>query len=282
MVKRFCGLVLVAILTSVIITYSFADMVFLVYTDTHFTYPSGTTNTRDIASIAQVNTFDPAPVFIANAGDMAEAGLRREYDAYKKAVKEFKSTIALYEGSPGNHDMTRGMGALYYRERIGAVHSNFTYDINGKKPGQTGYDASTAYQFLILNEGMLNHGDGWFPRMELNWIKDSLDKGVAKNGAPVVCFFHHPTNEKSNTWGDGWMVGNDRVLTNLLKDYNVRLMLYAHVHIQQNYTGVNDNIPAYSFDGVWDPVSGGRYGGVGYMTVSASKVEVRDYPTNGT
>ncbi len=193
-------------------TTGLADFVFLMYTDTHVVYPSGTTNTRDAAAVAQVNTMSPLPKFVVNAGDTVEAGLRREYDTYKGIVKNFNSSIVLYNGSL-HSEITRGMGAVYYRERIGPVHSGFSYDINGNDSASQNYDPATAYQFLVLNEGMLNHGDGWFSRMELNWIKESLDKGVAKTGAPVVCFFHHPAQEKSNTWGDGWMVGNDRVLT---------------------------------------------------------------------
>ncbi|MFA5859161.1 MAG: fibronectin type III domain-containing protein [Elusimicrobiota bacterium] len=263
--------------------HSSADFVFLVYTDTHIQYPTASTNTRATDTMTMINNMSPLPKFVANAGDMVEAGLRREYDTYRNIVKNFNSSIALYEGSPGNHDMTRGMGGLYYRERIGAVHSSFMYDINGNHSSAAGFDPTNGYHFLILNEGMLNHGDGHFPRFELDWIKSTLDASpVASIGRPVICFFHHPTSERADTLGEGDMIDNDRALIELLKNYNLTLMLYGHVHSKQNYTSTSDAVPAYSFYGTMDNPSTGIYGGVGYMTVSPSKIEVRDYPLNGS
>gem|GEM_PF-2183031 len=282
--KKMCFCVLTILLCISSIVY--ADFQFLVFTDTHILYPTGYTNPRAQAAVTMVNSMSPAPKFVANPGDMAEAGLRREYDMYKSIVKNFNSSIALYEGSPGNHDSIRGAGSINYRERVGAARSSFMYDVNGNHSSAAGFDPTKAYHFLLLNGAMCNNGDdGHMSRPELDWIKSTLDASpVASIGGPVVCFLHHPVDETASTMGEGRYVDNARVLVELLKNYNVTLMLYGHVHSKKNYTGTNDNVSAFSFDGVMDENTAGSgiYGGVGVINISPSKIEVRDYPTNGT
>ncbi|MFA5859965.1 MAG: PQQ-binding-like beta-propeller repeat protein, partial [Elusimicrobiota bacterium] len=184
------------------------------------------------------------------AGDMVEAGLRREFDKYNDIARAFHPKIKVY-GVPGNHDVTRGMGAIYFRERVGSTRHAVLYPPLPGKP---------RFLFLAVNNSLSNHGSGHFTRDELRWVEAQLlDADSKYPGINIIAAFHHPTRESGeNAAGEGVNVDNSQVFLELMKKYNIRALIAGHSHNNSKYAG-NDGIPTFSTTGVYKKPNGGGF-----------------------
>lgn len=221
---------------------------FVLNPDIHINYPTAKANTWYQKTISEINALSPLPAFIINAGDMVEAGLRREFDKYREIADTFDKSIKVY-GVPGNHDVTRGMGGLYFLERIGPTHHSFLYPPDAPE-----------FLFLLLNGNLFNHGSGHFSRQELAWTENELKKTDTKYpGIKVITAWHHPSGEShGNAAGEGAYVDNDKMFLELVKKYNIMTLFFGHTHSNAVFKG-NDGIPAMSTTGVYKTPAGGGF-----------------------
>jgi len=245
-----------------------ADFNFILLTDTHILSDnSSVQNQRTALCINEINTFSPKPAFIVNTGDVTEAGLASEYEKYVNILFNLDPSIAKYEGTPGNHDVTRGMGLVRYRDALG--YANYSFDYGG-------------YKFIILSAATHNFGDGHFSRLTLTWLKNIL-QNLSTPDMPIITFWHFPTKTQGRIdFDEGLSIDNIEVLENILKDYNIYFHVFGHSHA--NYVYYYDNIPGICGHGTWDSTSKefgtGTYGGCNIFYVTQNKIEVRAKPIN--
>jgi len=256
-------------LSLLLVFLAYADFNFILLTDTHIlSNDSSIYNQRTGMCVNEINTFFPQAAFIINTGDVTEAGLTSEYEKYINILSNLNPAIVKYEGSPGNHDVSRGTGLVRYRDALG--YANYSFDYEG-------------YKFIILSAATHNFGDGHFSRLTLAWLKDILQNHLPEPHMPIITFWHFPTKAQGRIdFDEGLSIDNIEIIENILKDYNIYFHVFGHSHA--NYVYYYDNIPGICGHGTWDNTSreygSGTYGGCNVFYITKNKIEVRAKPIN--
>jgi outer membrane protein assembly factor BamB len=189
-----------------------ADFAFVHISDTHVTADEkpGSPAHRDSAMFRELSALDPKPAFLANTGDVCEAGTPDEYEVFRRVVKE-NLTLPIYS-APGNHDsrwnplgkegFTRGTGqALYQSWDYENVH------------------------FVLLDATVTLQHWGHFDRAMLDWLDADLKK--IGTDRPVVIGMHHWLGRGAAA---AIQIDNEHELLERVAPYNVRLWIIGHGH----------------------------------------------------
>lgn len=214
---RSAALSLLLLLT--LATQGRADFTFVHTSDTHVGETDGPESraASDAALYREISKLEPRPAFVFNTGDVCEIGTDREYEIYRKTVRE-NLTIPAHD-APGNHDVRWNP-----RGKEG-------YTLGTGQPLYHSWDKDGVH-FIALDSTVLLQHWGHFDQAQLNWLANDLKKvGPAR---PVVVGFHHPIGR------DGSQVDNEQALLDVLSPYNVRLFLIGHGHsdIQWSVNGI--------------------------------------------
>ncbi len=147
----------------------------------------------------------PAPRFAVISGDVFEYGAIGDSWAHFDEV--FAALPYPVYPAAGNHDLTWNLIVDGMRARFGGEH--YSWDSGG-------------VHFAALSSASPLEPLPSFNARTRAWLADDL--AALPAGTPVVLTFHHPPS-------DGTLAGGERdTLLDLLRDYNVVLLLYGHGH----------------------------------------------------
>ncbi len=220
------------------------------------------------ASIREINALEPRPALLWAQGDICLQGGAEP--SYLECLELAQMPV---RNGAGNHEMMtrhkdprddyhRLFGPTYYSFDFGGVHCIV---LDGNKPirGAQGW------------KGVVGSVDG----SELSWLR--ADLAAQPNGKPIIVGVHIPivtTYPERRRRGPKdapyWEVANDKVLTDLFTQHNVRLVLQGHMHENERDTvGGVEYVSSISVCGSWWKAGPGMERGVdnsprGYRIVS--------------
>lgn len=203
----------------------------------------GTRKTK--ASIREINALDPTPAFIMVQGDICiQAGQGKNcVDCF--AVSKIPTRIGI-----GNHEIMakqenpygayeRLFGPTYYSFDWGPVHFIV---MNGNKAMPLGKGNATVH--------------GAVEGSELAWLE--ADLAAQPKGKPIIVGVHipivstYPARRTDLDDGPFWETPNDKLLTDLLARYHVKLVLQGHMHENERITvGGVEYVESVSLSGSW-------------------------------
>lgn len=146
-----------------------------------------------------------SPVFAINGGDVTDYGWRGEYENYRALTKGLDFDV---HHIPGNHDVRWSpLGGQIFEEYVGKPYREFEFD---------------GVHFLLLDSTVpLSHW-GHYEKPMLDWLKGRLEE-IGRE-APVILGTHHWTGR------DRIMIDNESIFHEIIRPYNVKLILTGHGH----------------------------------------------------
>jgi len=177
--------------------------------DTHI----GTTGNADrlTSALADIQATFPEVEFIINTGDVTEMGYKEEFADYQNAVKEWIKPI---HHCVGNHDSRWSeSGKENYREALGETYTTFEHK---------------GVRFILLDVAMLVQHYAHFDGIQMARLRADLAKLTA--GQPAVLALHHPPLHR------GRYMDNEKKFAELIRPFNVPLVLMGHIHSLERYT----------------------------------------------
>lgn len=192
-------------------------------------------------TIPPFETTTPAPAFGLATGDLTEYGVID--DTWSLFEQAFASLPYPLHVLPGNHDNT--WVAMYHimRERCGG--ENYSFD-------------RFCCHFACICSASPQEPVPTIDAKTRTWLKHDLDS--IPPAAPVFVVLHHPP------YSDEFAPAEYDTLIDLLRDYNVVLLLYGHGH------GVSHR----SMDGIDGVMGGSTFGkNAGYGVVSVQDGTLR-------
>ncbi|MEG0091445.1 MAG: metallophosphoesterase, partial [Oscillospiraceae bacterium] len=194
------------------------------------------------AFISQV--MEEKPDFLILSGDLTFNGEKLSHLDFAKKIKKVNDSGVTVLVIPGNHDIDYpfSMGfegdSAYPTERISKEEYEQIYQEFGlskatsrdKETFSYFYSLSKKVQVLMLD---VNTGAqfGTVSEGTLNWIKSNLE-AAKKEGIATVAVTHQNLLNQSQTLTKGFTIDNGEDLAKLLKEYNVKLNLSGHTHVQ--------------------------------------------------
>ncbi len=151
----------------------------------------------------------PAPAFSLVTGDLTEYGVIDDtWDIFTNAWKDLPCPMYVL---PGNHDNT--WVAMYHvmRQRHGTVNYSFDHD---------------GFRFLCISSASPQEPVPSIDADTRTWLRAELERTGPEQ--PVILALHHPP--ASTEFAQPAEIDT---LLDLLRDYNVVLLLYGHGHAAQ-------------------------------------------------
>lgn len=212
--KKSFAILVAFMLPCVVFILNAQDFTFALLTDIHVS--KSTTAFDDLKNSVESINSNPDIKFVIVSGDITEEGDRASLERAKSELDQLK---VKYYITSGNHETkwsesgVTDFGHIFKSDR-------FKFEYNG-------------YLFIGFNSGpIIRMMDGHVGQQDIIWLKKELDK--AAKGQPVIVVTHYPLLD-----GD---VDNWYQVTDLIRQYNVRIILGGHYH--KNQQVFYDGIPA--------------------------------------
>ncbi|MCX7019876.1 MAG: PQQ-binding-like beta-propeller repeat protein [Candidatus Sumerlaeota bacterium] len=182
------------------------------------------------ATLADIDRHFADADFIILTGDVAEMGYEDEFTSYAAIARVNRKPIY---AAPGNHDQRWSeSGKENYKKYVGPTYQSF--DHNGAR-------------FILMDTSLLLQHYAHFDGQQLERLRKDLDSLPA--GMPAIIAVHHPP------LSDGHYVDNECEFAELIRPYNVPLVLTGHGHGFKRYTFNNTT---YAMGGSTMRASGGQ------------------------
>jgi 3',5'-cyclic AMP phosphodiesterase CpdA len=191
---------------------------FLQISDTHIGFNkdanpdvNGTLRT----AIARVNALPRQPAFAIHTGDISHLSKPEEFDTAQQLLSGLQ--VSELHTTPGEHDVTDGVGAEYFN-RFGKASNN---------KGFYSFDHAGVHMVALTN--VMNfkpNGLGGFGDEQLAWLKDDLAGRSASQ--PLVLFAHMPMWTIYEPWG--WGTGDADQVMALVRRFGSVTVLNGHIH----------------------------------------------------
>ncbi len=166
-------------------------------------------------SIALVNALPAQPRFIIHTGDITHLSKPEEFDSAQQLLSALR--VSEIHTVPGEHDVTDGVGAEYFK-RFGAASNNRGY-----------YSLDHDGVHLVGLVNVMNFkpgGLGILGDEQLAWLKDDLSAHASST--PIVVFAHMPLWSIYEPWG--WGTGDADQVVALLRRFGSVTVLNGHIH----------------------------------------------------
>jgi 3',5'-cyclic AMP phosphodiesterase CpdA len=166
-------------------------------------------------AIALVNALPRAPAFVLHTGDITHLSKASEFDQADQLMKQLKVTEI--HTTPGEHDVTDGVGAEYF-SRFGAA---------SKGRGHYSFDHGGVHLVALTNVmqfkpgGLSSLGDD-----QMAWLRDDLSGRPSSQ--PIVLFAHMPMWSVYDPWG--WGSSDHDQLMALIGRFGSVTVLNGHIH----------------------------------------------------
>lgn len=184
------------------------------------------------------------PDFVISGGDQIMDALAVPYkeanaafDLYLEIAENINS--AVYH-TLGNHDIF----GLYSSDESILNHPDFGEKMFEQKFGKSYYSfVHKGWKFMILNTVEGNDKKkyaGLIDEAQLQWIKQDLSQ--TEQTMPIVISSHFPfisaydqrSIERTVASSSSWIIKNSKEVLNLFNDYNLKIVLQGHLHIQED------------------------------------------------
>lgn len=166
-------------------------------------------------AIARVNALARQPAFVIHTGDISHLSKPEEFDIAQQLLSGMK--VSDLHTTPGEHDVTDGIGAEYFN-RFGKASGN---------KGFYSFDHAGVHMVALTN--VMNfkpNGLGGFGEEQLAWLKNDLSGRSASQ--PLVLFAHMPMWTIYEPWG--WGTGDADQVMALVKRFGSVTILNGHIH----------------------------------------------------
>lgn len=220
------------------------------------------------------------PDVILLNGDLVFNGERENHRYLSKKLKQLDSLVLV---NTGNHDINSPSSIQMLEEKSIRVPSvsqeeyKKIYHSFGFKQASSQDRASLSYKVRVsesldiimldsrCDESCKNIHGGQLKPETLEWLEQQLSQSK-ENGAQVILASHHNVLVHYPRLNDGFTINNHESLIKLLKEYDVKLTLSGHIHVQhiakqqgltdiatgslavyQNQVGIIDYFPDESF-----------------------------------
>jgi outer membrane protein assembly factor BamB/predicted phosphodiesterase len=187
---------------------------FALITDTHLVKFDSLAYNDLKRTVASINTM-PNIDFVLVTGDITGEGDKKSLQDAKGLLDQLN---VKYYAIPGNHETKWSESGSTDFSRVFGYEDRFRFEHNG-------------YLFLGFNTGpVIRMMEGHVAPQDITWLKEEL--GKAKKDQPVIIVTHYPLQE-----GD---VDNWYIITDLLRQYNVKAVLGGHYHSNRllSYDGI--------------------------------------------
>ncbi len=168
------------------------------------THVGSTTGEEDLRQAVRDINSTTGLSFVVLSGDVTEYGSREQLRLAKEILDGLKVPCHVI---PGNHDTKWSeSGAtdfphLWKEDRFVFQHEGFT--------------------FIGMHQGpLMKMGDGHWAPQDVRWLEETL-KGLKDKNQPLVFVTHYPIDDGIANW---------YVVLDLLKQYNIQVVLCGHVH----------------------------------------------------
>jgi 3',5'-cyclic AMP phosphodiesterase CpdA len=191
---------------------------FVQISDTHIGFDKAAN--PDVAATLErtidlVNALPVQPALVLHTGDITHLTRPAEFDKAQALMSRLRPTEL--HTTPGEHDVTDGVGAEYFARFGGASQGRGYYSFDH---GGTHFVALTNVMHFKPN------GLGAFGEDQLAWLKDDLAGRASSQ--PLVIFAHMPMWTLYEAWG--WGTGDaDQVLA-LVRRFGSVTVLNGHIH----------------------------------------------------
>jgi len=193
-------------------------------------------------AILSINGLRPQSQFVILGGDLVENRYTRTLENAEKMFNLFQGITKKLEmpvyNVLGNNDIIRSDKSL-----IDPTHPDYGKDLFRRRLGEGTTYRSFDYRdwhFILLDTiGKTESGGyrGYIDDIQLNWLKDDLDKTGTER--PVCVALHIPLVtsyiqieiDNMSAPSSFMVVNNGTKVVKLLSGYNVRLVLQGHLHV---------------------------------------------------
>jgi 3',5'-cyclic AMP phosphodiesterase CpdA len=166
-------------------------------------------------AISRVNALPKAPAFVLHTGDITHLSKPAEFDQAEQLMKQLKVTEI--HTTPGEHDVTDGIGAEYFN-RFGAA---------SKGRGYYSFDHAGVHLVSLVNVMQFKAGGlASLGADQLAWLKDDLTGRPSSQ--PIVLFAHMPMWSIYDAWG--WGSSDHDQLMALIGRFGSVTVLNGHIH----------------------------------------------------
>lgn len=252
---------------------------FLQISDSHIGFKNPAAN-PDVGhtldqTIDMVNAMPVKPALVIHTGDITHLSKPEEFDLAQQHLSRIK--IAEMHTVPGEHDVTDGTGAEYFK-RFGKASRNkgyYSFDHNG-----------VHFVALVNVMHFKNNGLGDLGADQIAWLERDL-KGRSSS-TPIVVFTHMPMWTIYEPWG--WGTSDAAQATSLLKRFGSVTVINGHIH--QIVSKVEGNITFHTARSTAYPQpEGGQGKGPGPLVVPPEQlsamlgittIEVQAHPVKAT
>jgi 3',5'-cyclic AMP phosphodiesterase CpdA len=166
-------------------------------------------------AIGLVNAMPAQPAFAIHTGDITHLSKPAEFDQAAGLLSTLRVTEL--HTTPGEHDVTDGIGEAYFA-RYGAASNN---------KGYYSFDHAGVHMVALVNVmhfkagGLASLGDE-----QLAWLKNDL--AGRSTSQPIVLFAHMPLWSIYDPWGWG-SEDADQILA-LIRPFGSATVLNGHIH----------------------------------------------------
>ena len=185
------------------------------------------------------------PDYILITGDLVYSGCKETHirfaNNFKKLIENGIDVLVL----PGNHDFdyqpfTYDGETMVYHERLTKDDFFDIYKDFGYTKANSQDTDSLSYGYILSNHTYLialdtlekyGNSDGEFKYSTIDWIKSELEYAKNKN-MNVIIAGHHNLLLHNKMFDFGYRINNSEKLIKLMKDYDVKLYISGHMHIQ--------------------------------------------------
>ncbi len=198
------------------------------FSDTHVAIRRNIVENRDM--LGKIEAFC-TPEIVINGGDVTDYGWAEEYDEYESLLKTFPWPVV---NTMGNHDVRWSpQGEKIFRERLGPPYQRI--------------EGSHATVFVLDSTVPLSHW-GHYSSVQLKWLATELEKVGTER--PVILATHHWVGR------DSVMIDNEEDLRQILKPYNVILILNGHGHndLLWDWDGIPCTMNRGLYQGSWETI----------------------------
>jgi 3',5'-cyclic AMP phosphodiesterase CpdA len=166
-------------------------------------------------TIALVNSMPQRPAFAIHTGDITHLSRPDEFDDAAQLLSGLRVDETHFV--PGEHDVTDGAGAEYFKR----------YGKPSRNRGFYSFDHGGVHFVALVNVMQFKPGGlGALGNDQLAWLKDDL--AGQPSSQPIVLFAHMPLWTIYERWG--WGTGDsDQVLT-LIRRFGSVTILNGHIH----------------------------------------------------
>ena len=229
------------------------------------------------AAFEQIQLLSPDVLIIT--GDLTLEGERESHEALARKLDEVEKNGIDVVVLPGNHDINNPSASSYEGSarrpteqvtpgEFAEIYEEFGYGQAWSRDPYSlsyTYDLDPSTRLMMLDSCQYDRGNkvgGMIKTETYEWIEDQLEESM-EDGVFLLPAAHHNLLEESKVYSADCTIEHSEELVELLENYNIRLFISGHLHVQHfmQHMGI----------GIWEIVTSSlatppcQYGVLEYM-----------------